>query len=165
MQVTYLEAFLGIERFSPVRGAGPAGGFPAWLTRIAENNLRDAIKGLRRSKRPPRDRQISEGQGDDSYVSLLAMLSSSPSDPRSASTPSRAAVRAEAEQILETSIKSLPPDYERVVRLYDLERLEIAEVARLMEKSLGSIYMLRARALARLRGLLPSESKFFTRTP
>ena len=163
MQVTYLEAFLGIKRFSPARGAGPAEGFPAWLARIAENNLRDAIKGLRRSKRPPRDRQLSMGEGDDSYVSLLAMLSAGPTGRRSNSTPSRAAARTEAQEILEASIQSLPSDYERVVRLCDLERLEVGKVARLMEKSHGSIYMLRARALARLRGLLPSESKFFTR--
>src|SRR6185503_11950428 len=48
MQVAYLEAVLHIDRFEPGNGAA----FQAWLRRIAENNLRDAVRGLEADKRP-----------------------------------------------------------------------------------------------------------------
>src|ERR1043166_2811080 len=42
MQVTYLEAFLHIDQLT----ARDSASFLAWLTRIAENALRDAVRGL-----------------------------------------------------------------------------------------------------------------------
>src|SRR5215468_5727754 len=49
LQITFLEAFLRIGAFEP----GPHVSFLAWLRRIAENNIRDAIRELERDKRPP----------------------------------------------------------------------------------------------------------------
>src|SRR5256885_13902788 len=48
MQVTYLEAFLHIHQLA----ARDADSFVGWLIRIAQNVLRDAVKGLERQKRP-----------------------------------------------------------------------------------------------------------------
>src|SRR5262245_21317184 len=48
MQASYLDAFIKIGQFRP---AGVAS-FVGWLTQIAENNLRDAIRGLEANKRP-----------------------------------------------------------------------------------------------------------------
>ncbi|MCK4660113.1 MAG: hypothetical protein KAV82_11380 [Phycisphaerae bacterium] len=59
MQVTYMEAFLRIGQFA---GRTPET-FVAWLTRIAENNLRDAIKELERAKRPDPRRRVRCGYG------------------------------------------------------------------------------------------------------
>ena len=70
MQVTYLQACLHIDRLverNPVA-------FTAWLTRIAENNRRDAISELERPKRPQPGRRVQTPQGDDSYVALLELL-------------------------------------------------------------------------------------------
>ena len=54
MQVTYLEAFLAIRTFQP-EGERQ---FVAWLRRLADHNLQDAIRALSRRKRsaptPPR---------------------------------------------------------------------------------------------------------------
>ncbi len=99
MQVTYLEAFLrtGGFTFSGVDG------FVAWLTRIAENNLRDAVKELNRNKRPPRDKRLT-GIGDASYVSLLENLGGS------LSTASQHAQKNEAKILLEACLSRLPPD-------------------------------------------------------
>ena len=47
MQVTYIEAFRHIRAFDPQR----ADRFESWLRQMAENNLRDAIRGLSRQKR------------------------------------------------------------------------------------------------------------------
>ena len=48
MQVTYLEAFLRIGQLK----TRDSEVFAAWLTRIAENNLRDAVRQFQRLKRP-----------------------------------------------------------------------------------------------------------------
>src|SRR5262245_40089030 len=51
LQVTFLEAFLRIGSFQP------GGAFAAWIRKIAENNLQDAIRELERNKRPSPARQ------------------------------------------------------------------------------------------------------------
>ena len=154
MQVTYLEAFLLIEQFKP---RGP-GSFAAWLSQVAENNLRDALRGLQAAKRPnPKDRvQVRVERGEDSFVALVEMLGTTES------TPSRAAAKGESQQLIEHALGTLPPDYERVVRLYDLEGQSAQDVAQQLGRSTGAIYMLRARAHERMAKNLGSASRFFT---
>ncbi len=155
MQVAYLEAFLHIDQLD----ADTEGGFVQWLGRIAENALRDAIKGLSRKKRPPPARQAAAGRSDESYVVLLEELVPT------SSTPSRLAARDEARAVLHAALRDLPRDYARVVRLYDLEGRSVTDVAGALGRSEGAIFMLRARAHDRLRTVLGSPSKFFTRAP
>ncbi len=151
MQVTYLEAYLGIRDFVP---AGPQA-FRAWLRRIAENNLRDAI---RKSDATQRRRAGDESPPwEESCRALVEQLAGS-------STPSRVAGRDEAKRLLEAALRQLPADYERVLRLYDLEGHSGPEVARLIGRSHGAVKMLIARARERLRELLGSGSKFFSRS-
>lgn len=154
MQVTYLEAFLLIGQF---KFRGP-GSFLAWLSQVAENNLRDALRGLQAAKRPnPKRRvQVSRHAAESSFVALVELLGATDS------TPSRAAARDESEQMIEQTLSALPPDYERVVRLYDLECRSAQEVAEQLGRSTGAIYMLRARAHERMRSDLGNASQFFT---
>ena len=152
MQVTYLEAFLQISRFSPCG----EGSFRAWLRRIAENNLRDAIRELQRAKRPQPQKRVTAPSGDDSFVALFDLLAGT------TSTPSRRAARREIADMLEAAIRELPDDYQTVVRRCDLESDSASEVASAMGRSTGAVYMLRARAHERLREALGSESKFFS---
>jgi len=77
IQVTFIEAFLRIGQFTD---RGP-GSFLAWLTTLARNNLRDAIKALRAEKRIPRHRMVSVGAESDSYEGLLAQLGSTTTTP------------------------------------------------------------------------------------
>lgn len=154
MQVTYLEAFLLVAQF---KYRGP-GSFLAWLSQVAENNLRDALRGLQAAKRPnPKRRvQVSKHAAENSFVALVELLGATDS------TPSRAAARDESEQMIEQVLSALPPDYERVVRLYDLECRSAQEVAEQLGRSTGAIYMLRARAHERMRSDLGNASQFFT---
>lgn len=154
MQVTYLEAFLEINRYDPDR-AQP---FRAWLQRIAENNLRDAIRGLQRQKRPQPSNRVNAPATADSTCDLYAHLGVT------TTTPSRYATREERTHHLSIALEALPEDYGQVVRLYDLQTLPIAEVARQMKRSAGAIHMLRARAHDRLREILGSESAWFGTT-
>ncbi len=153
MQVTYLEAFLLINQFKH-RGTGS---FLAWLSQVAENNLRDALRGLQAAKRPNPKRRVQVSRpNENSFVALVEMLGSTNS------TPSRAAARGESERMIEDVLSALPPDYERVVRLYDLEGRSAQEVAEQLGRSTGAIYMLRARAHEKMRGELGNASQFFT---
>jgi len=148
MQVTYLEAFLEIHRFEQDR----AGSFSAWLNRLAQNNLRDALRGLARHKRPQPSQRIgtSNGAGSASHDQLLETLLST------SATASRTLRREEARAMLDRAIGQLPDDYADVIRAYDLQGLQIEEVARSLARSAGAVHMLRARAHQRLAELLGS---------
>jgi RNA polymerase sigma factor (sigma-70 family) len=153
LQVTYIEAFIHIGSFRP---AAPSS-FLAWLTAIAKHNIQDAIRGLNEPMRPPRGKRIESSFSDESYVVLLASLD------RSASTPSRHLSNAEARDRLEAYIEKLPPDYQTVVRLYDLQGLTAREVAAAIGKSVGGVYMMNARAVEKLRALMGTGSTFFSK--
>lgn len=153
LQVTFVEAFLQIEAFTD-RGDGS---FLAWLSHIAENNLRDAVKALERAKRPDPRRQVHASGNDDSYVALVELLG------YTSTTPSRAAARGEIHTALDTVLSQLPPAYEQVVRMLDLEGRAPAQAAEALGRSVGATHMLRARAHDRLRELLGSQSKYFSR--
>jgi RNA polymerase sigma-70 factor (ECF subfamily) len=150
MQVSYLEAFLRIRSFTPTR----PGSFVAWLRRIAENNLRDAIKELERDKRP--QNRIVDAPDESSYVAFVNRL------PGTTTTPSRQAARHEIEGIVESALRQLPRDYEKVLRLYELEGRSGPEIAEILGRSHGAVKMLLARARERLLEILGSESKFFS---
>lgn len=147
MQVTYLEAFMQIGRFDASR----AEAFPGWLRRMAENNLRDAIRGLESKKHPPARLQL-DAYGGDASVALFDVLTAG------VGTPSRAARGNEASERLQAALRCLPVDYARTVQLYDLEGRPIDDVAAALGRSAGAVYMLRMRALERLRELLGSPS-------
>jgi RNA polymerase sigma-70 factor (ECF subfamily) len=151
IQVTFLEAFLRVEQLVATEERA----FLAWLTRIADNNLRDAIRGLECEKRPPPGLRI-QPTPQDSVVSLLDVLGVT------SATPSRGAARGEAKELLEEALLRLPPDYATVIRLYDLQRMSAPEIAERLGKSRGNVHMLRSRGLAWLRELLVSDSRFFS---
>jgi RNA polymerase sigma-70 factor (ECF subfamily) len=155
MQVAYLEAFLRIRSFVP--NGMPA--FAQWLLRIAENNLRDAVRALERMKRPPPDRRVPLQTGDESAVMLIEQLGVT------TTTPSRQVAASELRSTLEAALELLPEDYARAIRLYDLEGLPIAEAATALGRSVGALHMLRARAHDRMREILAPESAFFSAAP
>lgn len=152
MQISYMEAFMQVERFRP-HGDGA---FRAWLTQIAENNLRDAIKSLERAKRPDPRKRVHGPPGQESFVALVEVLGVTHS------TPSQKVAAAEFAGVIEEALAQLPPDYARVIRMYDLECRPAAEVAAALGRSAGAIFMLRARAHDRMREVLGSGSRFFS---
>lgn len=143
LQVTFLEAFLRIGSFRD-RGAGS---FRAWLTTLATNNLRDAIRGLSAQKRtPPAQRLVADPSA--SAALLLEQIAVT------TTTASREFAVGELQTLVQSEVDRLPPDYARVIRLYHLEGRAIDDVARELGRSQGSVYMLRARALDLLRDRL-----------
>lgn len=163
LQVTYLEAYLRITHFE-LRGPGS---FVAWLKQIAMNNLRDAIIELEKNDGKKRIRKAKSAE--ESTVDLIASLG------LTLTTPSGDAFSGEISDVIDRALRNLPEDYRRVIELYDLAGLPVAEVVTAMTRKKkvageaktvygteGAIYMLRRRALDRLRELLGSESAYFS---
>lgn len=152
MQVTYFEAFEQIGRYD-----GDANGFPYWLRRIAEHNLRDAIQGLERAKRPQPDKRVaSESGAPDDLAGLYDWVTGG------SASPSRHAARNEARAIIEAEIDALPDAYRMVLRLVYLEDKPVADVALLIGRTKGAVHLLRIRAVDRLRDRLGSASRFLS---
>jgi RNA polymerase sigma-70 factor (ECF subfamily) len=155
MQVTYLEAFLRVQDLD----ASTMAQFTAWITRIAENNLRDAIRELERLKRGGPGRPVHPTPQSDSSVTLLESAG------WTSTTPSRDAAAEEARKLVHVALRRLPEVYREVLRLSDLEGRKPTEVADALGRSVGAVHMLRARARDRLREILGSPSRFFSDSP
>lgn len=151
LQVTYIEVFLQIREFEP----GKPGTFLGWLTRIAENNLLDAIRAEERRKRPSPHDRVSINGGDSCFDLWMSLTGTG-------TTPSAHAARGEAKNLLDAAIGRLPPDYQAVVREYDIAQKPGVEVAKSMNRSIHAMHMLRARAHDHLRKLLGRSSQFFS---
>jgi RNA polymerase sigma-70 factor, ECF subfamily len=161
MQVTYLEA---VTRIGGLRERSLAG-FIAWLKTIAENNLRDAIRGLEAAKRPDPSKRVTGKTGggggggvdDSSYVALVEVVGAT------MTTPSMNVAAGEARSFMDEALSELPEDYARVIRLYDLEQRAVEEVMAELGRSKGAVYMLRARAHDALRDRMGRSEMFFSR--
>lgn len=154
MQVTYIEAFCHIRDFDLAR----AERFEGWLRQLAENNLRDAIRGLTRQKRGGPAAPGGGRAAVDAHDEALLLFAGT------TSTPSRVTRRKERATALTRALAKLPPDYAQVVRLLDIEGRAVSEAATALKRSHGAIHMLRARAHDRLRELLGPASEFLTQT-
>lgn len=157
LQTTYLEAFLRIGTFKD-RGTGA---FAAWLNQIATNNLRDALRELERQKRPPVDQRIIAAGGDSQSAAagLLDRMG------WTSTTPSRCASEREQQALVLAALDRLPPDYARVLRMYELDGCAVDVIAQTMGRSVGAVFMLRARAIDRLRDVLSGFSEISSELP
>ena len=152
MQQTYADAFLDIHQFRP-QGRGS---FHSWLATLAGNNLQDALRTLRAKKRGDGWHRVAAANPDDSMSSLLDWISSG------GPTPSSYAARQEACSLLRGAIERLSESYRAVVEMYDLQGLPVEEVAGLMGRSIGAVFMMRARAHQRLAEKMGRASQFLT---
>lgn len=143
MQHTWLEAFLRIHTLA----ADDEAGFAAWLSRMAQNNLRDAIRRLEADKRGGNARRVATA--GTSGATLTATVFGVDSQ-----TPSRVAAVGETEQALHAALGRLPPDYQLAVQRYDLEGRSIHDVAAELGRSPGAVHLLRVRAHELLRQAL-----------
>ena len=144
LQVSFLEAYLRIRTLRILTRSG----FRSWLARIAANNLRDAVRGLEREKRPDARRRVTRGpEGQSARTLLASILDETP-------TASGQVARREEVARLRAVIERLPESYRHVIEAVDLEERPVADVAVELGRRVGAVHMLRSRAHDRLRQLL-----------
>lgn len=145
------EAFVTAYRsLASWRGDGP---FGAWLTRIA---VRIAIRqAVRRRTVTWLSVDGDEGapSGADGSPSLVAasIAASARSD------PSAMTVRAERASSVRMAVASLPDPYREVVALRFFGELSLDEIAREVDRPLGTVKTHLHRGLQRLRGTVSPE--------
>ena len=151
MQVTYLEAYLRVATLSRRTREG----FRGWLASTAQNNLRDALRALKRDKRPDGAgrRRATRGANSSAETLVGLLLDRDP-------TAGTMAARSESVSRLAQALERLPESYCRVVKEVDLAERPVTEVAAEMGKSPGAVHMLRSRAHERLRELLGGRRRF-----
>jgi RNA polymerase sigma factor (sigma-70 family) len=77
-------------------------------------------------------------------------------------SPSSHAAGKEAEALLAQALAQLSPASQIAVRMFDLEGHDVEDIAQELDRSVGAVYMLRARAHDKLRKLLGATGNFFT---
>ena len=128
VQETLLAVHRDLDRFDGAAGRA----FYAWLFRIAENRIRDAVDHFAAEKRRPVEKR-----------------------PPTWTTASQAAVRVETEGRVREAIERLPEDYREVVRLRRFEERDVKDVAERMDRSANAIRVLYCRALKALAAEIP----------
>ncbi|MCZ6652185.1 MAG: RNA polymerase sigma factor [Planctomycetota bacterium] len=151
MQETFTDAFLHITDFEP-RGESA---FESWLATIARHNLINVLEMLEADKRGGQRRRVRLVDSDafDTFCDQLGDTNK---------TPSGHAAKLEACSALKRAMAQLQEDHRNVVQLYDLECRSAEEVSRLIRRSNGAMFMLRARAHRALRQLMGTASDFLS---
>ncbi len=121
--------------------------FLTWVNAIARNVVLRSLADQRRRLQPTRIKGVaSTGVG----VRETEISSAS-------RTPSSMVAGRESRWALDCAISKLPEHYRRVIALYKLEGRSLDEVAQQMDRSKNATCRLIARAMQRLRTLLPGE--------
>lgn len=143
VQQTMLEAHRDFKRF---QGQSEKE-WLAWLRRILAHNMADFVRCYRgTSKRAGREVPIRLG---DTTAAFGAPEPAAPGP-----TPSQEFLQIDAELRVAEAVSRLPPDYQEVIMLRNLQRLPFAEVAERMERSRPAVQMLWMRAIRRLQEIL-----------
>lgn len=121
------------------------GDFLRWLSRIAENKLRDILAGFHTDKRDIHREIPFRKEGRSTEGRSLGAA-----EPMRTTTPSVIMRRKEALDRLEKALDTLKPEYQEVIVLKRIEGLSHAEIAQRLDKSAGAVRMLLARAMAAL---------------
>ena len=148
VQQTLLEAHRDFGRFQGKSGAE----WIAWLREILSHNAADFVRqyGGTEKRQARRERSLLP-QTDSSSAGRFW----DPADP--GESPSQQLIRQERELQVADALAQLPPDYQEVVMLRNLQRLPFDEVARRMGRSRPAVQMLWMRALHKLQEALAED--------
>jgi RNA polymerase sigma-70 factor (ECF subfamily) len=147
VQQTMLEAYRGFDRFQ----GGSEGEWLAWLRGILDHNAADFVRRYQSRKRQV-GKEVPLAPPIDDSKQMHA-----PEPPAGGDSPSQALVRLESELQLATALTQLPPDYQEVVVLRNLQKLPFDEVAKRMERSRPATQMLWMRAIHKLQEIMQAE--------
>ena len=147
VQQTMLEAHRDFERF---RGASEQQ-WLAWLRKILSHNAADFVRQYRGTAKRQARREVRFRDPADSRL---------PGVPEPAApgvTPSQELLQLDNELRVSGALAELPPDYQEVIVLRNLQRLPFGEVAQRMGRSRPAVQMLWMRAIKKLQAALGDE--------
>ena len=120
----------------------------AWLRRILDHNAADFVRRYRGTAKRAAGREVPFRDPGDS---------DSPGAPEPAAqqlTPSQEFLQLDTELRVTAALSGLPPDYQEVIILRNLQRLPFNEVAKRMDRSRPAVQMLWMRAIRKLQEAL-----------
>jgi len=138
VQDALVSALEGIEGFT----YSNEGDFLRWLSKIAENTLRDNLDKLYTDKR-----DIRKEVQPDSFRRTTGTGFFGTAGPIDAITPSVIMSKKEDLDKLEKAIDELKPEYRQVVLLTKIEGLSYKEIGQKLGKSVDAVGMLLSRAM------------------
>jgi len=147
VQETLLEAYRDFHRFQGHTEQEWLG----WLRRILSNNAADFVRRYRGTEKRQTRREVRFRNTADSEAPGV------PEPAATIATPSQEYVRAETELRVTAAMAQLPPDYQEVLVLRNLQRLSFPEGADRMERSRPAVQMLWMRAIRALQELLSED--------
>lgn len=128
------------------------GDFLRWLSRIAENRLRDNVDKLHADKR-----DIRKEVRFDNYGPRTKGRSFGERGPVDATTPSVIMSRKEELDELARAIEELKPEYKEVIVLTKIEGLSYKEISNRLGKSDEAVRKLFTRAMAALTTVFEND--------
>ena len=141
VQDTLIHALSGLDDFTYKN----EGDFVRWLSKIAENSLRDNLDKLHAGKRDIRREVPLGGYGPTTAGGFFGTPG-----PIEATTPSVIMSRKEDLNKLEKAIDKLRPEYREVIMLAKIEELSYSQIGDRLGKSTGAVKMLVSRAIVAL---------------
>ncbi len=154
LQQTFICAFRRIGQLEPHTSQT----LMAWLKKIADHQLLDALKAQARKKRGGQGgRALNPLEAQNSSMgNLVEMLSNG------GHTASQVIARQEAIHAIQIGIAGLPADQRRAVRLHLIEGKSLAETAEAMDRSAGAVSALVHRAKQNLREVMGRASTWLS---
>ena len=147
VQQTMLEAHRDFERFA----GGSEKEWLAWLRKILSHNMADFVRCYRgTAKRGARELPLRDPGATTAF--------GAPEPAAPGPTPSQEFLQMDVELRLAEAVERLPPDYQEVILLRNLQRLPFAEVAERMERSRPAVQMLWMRAVRQLQEIMVEAS-------
>lgn len=140
VQQSCLSALRDFDRFEGTDVAE----FAAWLQRIHEQNVRDAVRDHAVYEKRAVSKEADDPQAIEAAQAELA-------------SPSRQAMHGEREANIARALETLPEGQREAVRMRHLEGCSLAEIARRLDRTEAAVAGLLKRGLAKLREKLKAE--------
>jgi RNA polymerase sigma-70 factor (ECF subfamily) len=148
VQQTLMEAHRDFERFEGRTEKEWLG----WLRRILAHNVADFVRHYRGTAKRQARREVRLRDPDET-----GFHGGAPEPAAADATPSQEFLRLDNELRVAAALAELPPDYQEVVVLRNLQRLPFNEVAEQMGRSRPAVQMLWMRAIHKLQEALGEE--------
>ena len=141
VQDAFVSALRSLENFTYKN----EGDFLRWISKIAENRLRDNLDKFHADKRDVRKETPLNNNSSTTHDTFVGI-----SGPVDTTTPSLIMSRREDLNKLEKTMEKLKPEYREVITLTKIEGLTYKEAAEKMGKGPDAVRMLLSRAITAL---------------